>query len=358
MADLRPRRAPRHRRAGRPGRRRHRGEVSPAVTMTTMERVVALQRVPLFAEVPGRTLAALAQRATEVEVAAGEVVIEQGAVEDHLFAVVRGRLVARDGERMLRSPRRRRDGGRARGPRAGAALGVGHRPGADPAPADRQGACSTSCSPTIPSWPRGVITSLVRMIRSSRPREWPTAAEVGPRGRALVVGAVRAFGLVAALLGVVANAMFLEAYGAAVAAGHLHRHRRCRRAVSVAVARSAQRFDLVRIAVVVLGATAVLLLGAWVVTLGGGGRVGVRHPCSSCSRSSSSSASCSSAPRRGGSSTSPASRRGSPGSWPGSPWGRSSAACSLPRWSTCSGAPRACCSRRHSRRRPSPHSSW
>ena len=80
-----------------------------------------------------------------------------------------------------------------------------------------------------------------------------------------------AFGIVAALLGVVANTMFLEAYGAQWlpvtyivigAAGA---------AVSVAVARSARRFDLVRIAVVVLGTTAVLLLGAWVATLGGGG---------------------------------------------------------------------------------------
>ena len=70
--------------------------------MTTVERVVALQRVPLFAEVPGRTLAAVAQRATEVEVDAGGLVIEEGAVEDHLFAVVTGRLIARDCGRVLR----------------------------------------------------------------------------------------------------------------------------------------------------------------------------------------------------------------------------------------------------------------
>jgi CRP/FNR family cyclic AMP-dependent transcriptional regulator len=72
------------------------------VTMTTVDRVVALHRVPLFADVPGRVLAALAMRATEVEVAAGDVLIEQGAVEDHLYAVVSGRFVARDGERILR----------------------------------------------------------------------------------------------------------------------------------------------------------------------------------------------------------------------------------------------------------------
>ena len=39
------------------------------MTMTTIERVVALHRVPMFADVPGRTLAAVAQRALEVEVA-------------------------------------------------------------------------------------------------------------------------------------------------------------------------------------------------------------------------------------------------------------------------------------------------
>lgn len=68
------------------------------MAVSTIDRVVALQRVPLFADVPGRTLAAVAQRATEVEVPAGVAVITEGAVEDHLFAVVSGRLrVHRDG---------------------------------------------------------------------------------------------------------------------------------------------------------------------------------------------------------------------------------------------------------------------
>lgn len=60
--------------------------------MTTIERVLALQRVALFADVPGRVLAAVAQRATEVEVDVGTTVIEDGAVEEHLYTVVRGRL--------------------------------------------------------------------------------------------------------------------------------------------------------------------------------------------------------------------------------------------------------------------------
>ena len=66
--------------------------------MTTIERVIALQRVALFADTPGRILAAVARRATEVEVAAGEVVIDEGSVEDHLFALVRGRLRVHRGE--------------------------------------------------------------------------------------------------------------------------------------------------------------------------------------------------------------------------------------------------------------------
>ena len=71
------------------------------MTMTTVERVVALHRVGLFADVPGRTLAAVAGRATEVEVAAGTPVIIEGAVEDHLFAVVSGRLRVHHGDRTV-----------------------------------------------------------------------------------------------------------------------------------------------------------------------------------------------------------------------------------------------------------------
>lgn len=69
--------------------------------MTTIERVIALQRVKLFAGTPGRVLAAVARRAAEVEVGAGERVIEEGAIEDHLFAVVLGRLRVHHGESTL-----------------------------------------------------------------------------------------------------------------------------------------------------------------------------------------------------------------------------------------------------------------
>ena len=69
--------------------------------MTTVERVVALQRVPILAGIPGRTLAAVALRATELDVDAGAVVIAEGAVEDHLFAVVEGRLRVHHGDHTL-----------------------------------------------------------------------------------------------------------------------------------------------------------------------------------------------------------------------------------------------------------------
>ena len=71
------------------------------MTMTTVERVVALHRVGLFADVPGRTLAALAQRASEVEVPAGTLVIAEGAVEQHLFAIVRGQVRVHRGDRTI-----------------------------------------------------------------------------------------------------------------------------------------------------------------------------------------------------------------------------------------------------------------
>ena len=134
--------------------------------MTTIDRVVALQRVALFADVPGRTLAAVAVRATEVEAGAGQVVIAQGTVEDHLFAVVRGRLVARDGDRVLRELE------------TGAT--VGELAALAPEP---RSATVTALEPTLllridrpvldelladhPELARGVITSLVRMIRSA-----------------------------------------------------------------------------------------------------------------------------------------------------------------------------------------------
>jgi len=66
--------------------------------MTTIERVIALHRVTLFADTPGRILAAVARRASEVDVAPGDTLIEEGALDDHLFVLVRGRLRVHRGD--------------------------------------------------------------------------------------------------------------------------------------------------------------------------------------------------------------------------------------------------------------------
>ena len=66
-----------------------------------VDRVAALHRVDLFAGVPGRVLAAVAEATVEVRAAPGEVLIEEGAVEAHLYAVVHGRLRVHRGDQTL-----------------------------------------------------------------------------------------------------------------------------------------------------------------------------------------------------------------------------------------------------------------
>ena len=69
--------------------------------MLTIERVAALHRVVMFADIPGSALAAVARRATEVEVEGGSALFAEGAVEDHLFVVVHGRIRIHNGDHTL-----------------------------------------------------------------------------------------------------------------------------------------------------------------------------------------------------------------------------------------------------------------
>lgn len=70
--------------------------------MGLVERVSALHRVDLFAAAPGRVLLAVARSAEEVAVAHGEVLIAEGAVEHHLFAIIEGTVqVARAGRVLV-----------------------------------------------------------------------------------------------------------------------------------------------------------------------------------------------------------------------------------------------------------------
>jgi CRP/FNR family cyclic AMP-dependent transcriptional regulator len=66
-----------------------------------VERVAALHRVQLFADIPGRVLAAVAEGAVEKRLSIGELLIEEGAVEAHLYAVVEGHVKVHRGNRTL-----------------------------------------------------------------------------------------------------------------------------------------------------------------------------------------------------------------------------------------------------------------
>jgi CRP/FNR family transcriptional regulator, cyclic AMP receptor protein len=66
-----------------------------------VERVAALHRIQLFAGIPGRVLAAVAKAAVERRLPSGEVLMEEGAVEAHLYAIVEGRVRVHRGDRTL-----------------------------------------------------------------------------------------------------------------------------------------------------------------------------------------------------------------------------------------------------------------
>jgi CRP-like cAMP-binding protein len=72
-----------------------------AESLGLVERVAALHRVELFAGTPGRVLAAVAELTSEVRVSPGDVLIEEGAVEAHLYAIVQGRVRVHRGDQTL-----------------------------------------------------------------------------------------------------------------------------------------------------------------------------------------------------------------------------------------------------------------
>lgn len=66
-----------------------------------VERVAALHRVQLFARIPGRVLAAVAEAAVERRLSPGDLLMDEGAVEAHLYAIVAGRVRVHRGDRTL-----------------------------------------------------------------------------------------------------------------------------------------------------------------------------------------------------------------------------------------------------------------
>jgi CRP-like cAMP-binding protein len=60
--------------------------------MITIEKVAILRAVPFFTGIPDFILAAVAQITREIELAAGETFIREGAVEDTMYIIVDGRV--------------------------------------------------------------------------------------------------------------------------------------------------------------------------------------------------------------------------------------------------------------------------
>src|SRR5438128_7190448 len=77
------------------------GSPLAAESLGLVERVAALHRVQLFAGIPGRVLAAVAEAAVEERRAPGALLMEEGAVEAHLYAIVEGRVRVHRGDRTL-----------------------------------------------------------------------------------------------------------------------------------------------------------------------------------------------------------------------------------------------------------------
>ena len=183
-------------------------------TLGLVDRVAALHRVDLFADVPGRVLAAVAELTTEIRISPGDMLIEEGAVEAYLYAIVNGRVRVHRGDRTL------------------VELGPGTTVGELAAlVAQPRTAAVTALEPTLAlrldkvvlddlllEWPElahGVIGGTRRpTARDSGSRRQVAMSDTPPRGVVgLLTAQALAFGVTLALLIIPANALFLDAYG-------------------------------------------------------------------------------------------------------------------------------------------------
>jgi CRP-like cAMP-binding protein len=132
--------------------------------MLTIERVAALHKVVMFTDIPGSALAAVARQATEVSLDSGDPIVVEGAIEDHLFVIVDGRVRIHHGDRTLTE--------------LGPGATVGELAALVPEP---RSASATAIEPTTllrldkpvldelladrPALARGIITALVTRLR-------------------------------------------------------------------------------------------------------------------------------------------------------------------------------------------------
>lgn len=98
--------------------------------LLTVEKVLILKTVPIFAAVPDEILVAVAEALQEVEIAAGEPLVTQGDPGNTLFILVRGRLRVHVGDETLAFLEERDIAGEMAvldpGPRAASVSAVGH----------------------------------------------------------------------------------------------------------------------------------------------------------------------------------------------------------------------------------------
>lgn len=71
------------------------------VMLSTIEKVIILKSVDIFAHVPGDVLADAARLLTEVRVSRGETIIHKGEIGDSMYIIVSGQVRVHDGDRTL-----------------------------------------------------------------------------------------------------------------------------------------------------------------------------------------------------------------------------------------------------------------
>ncbi len=69
--------------------------------LTTIEKVIALKKVGIFAATPDETLVDIAALLEEVDIEAGETIIEKGDLGDCMYIIVEGEVKVHDGENTL-----------------------------------------------------------------------------------------------------------------------------------------------------------------------------------------------------------------------------------------------------------------
>ena len=226
--------------------------------MLIVERVAALHRIDLFAATPGSILAAVAAAAEEVTLDAGEVLIEAGAVEDTLYAILTGRVQVLVNGRVLVE--------------AGPGSTVGELA---VLVAEPRSATVVTLEPSgflrvrkatvddliadHPAFATSIIAALVARLRTTS-AHLETGIEVTvdrTRATVLLLAAQAVwFGVAAALLVIPANGIFLAAYGAEWLPLTYVGIALLGTTVSVVIARSLRRWTLPTVSIAVLAAFA------------------------------------------------------------------------------------------------------